>query len=87
MNTDEDYGKIINALGFVAKPTRWTDTTIRCYARGCICKSDCFNYSFCSQWIKRNKRPPMKATVLACVQEFGAPRGTGIVRELINEAG
>lgn len=55
----------------VASVRRWTQDSIDCYKRGCIC-SGCFYYDFFN---KNPQKCRMKATVLELVRVLGRPIG------------
>lgn len=77
--------EIQGTLGDTLMPSSWSSGAIECYARSCICKPDCSNYSHCQKYITIAKTPPMKIAVIECVKRFGIPKGEGIVKEIIKE--
>lgn len=61
-----------NVLGKTTKQRRWTNSSIDCYERGCICEG-----CIIDKILKNSpQKCQMKATVLELVREFGRPANT-----------
>lgn len=48
---------------------RWTFGAKECFKRNLICGPDCSNYSACFEFIKKNRIPPMKDTVITLIRK------------------
>ena len=57
-----------NELGMCAAPRRWTELSLMCYERGCVCVGCEFSKGFSD-----DSKCQVKAAVLESVKVFGAP--------------
>ena len=61
-------------MGKTAAVRRWTELSIECYKRGCVC-TGCFYRNF---FAKSNQKCHMKAAVLELVRVLGMPKDVEI---------